>query len=275
MSGHSKWSLDQAQEGRRRREARQALLEALARDHRRGQGGRPGSGRQPCSSERGREGALLLDAEGHDRACDREGRRRRAATRQRSRPSSYEGYGPEGVAVLVEALTDNRNRTAAEVRHLFSKHGGNLGASGVVAWQFERRGVVLVAAEGVDEDELVLAAAEGGADDVELDGSSSRSCPAPEALSSVRQAVEAAGFMVETAELSMVPKLTVAIDDEVDREAGRPPRRGARGERGRPGGLRQLRHPGAGVRGRRELISGIRGQTPGVSPRAGIVRPNA
>ncbi len=126
----------------------------------------------------------------------------------------YEGYGPEGVAVLVEALTDNRNRTAAEVRHLFSKHGGNLGASGVVAWQFERRGVVLVAAEGVDEDELVLAAAEGGADDVELDGSSFQVLSGPEALSSVRQAVEAAGFTVEAAELSMVPKLTVAIDEE-------------------------------------------------------------
>ena len=67
----------------------------------------------------------------------------------------YEGYGPEGVAVLVEALTDNRNRTASEVRHAFTKHGGNLGTTGAVAWQFERRGVVLVSAKGVDEDELV------------------------------------------------------------------------------------------------------------------------
>src|SRR6187551_1471942 len=82
----------------------------------------------------------------------------------------YEGYGPGGVAILVEALTDNRNRTGAEVRHLFTKHGGNLGATGAVAWQFERRGVVLVEADGVDEDELVMAAADAGADDVELDG---------------------------------------------------------------------------------------------------------
>jgi YebC/PmpR family DNA-binding regulatory protein len=126
----------------------------------------------------------------------------------------YEGYGPEGVAVLVEALTDNRNRTAADVRHLFAKHGGNLGASGVVAWQFERRGIVLVAADGVDEDELMLAAAEGGADDLERDGSTFQVSSAPEALSSVREAVEAAGFVVETAELSLVPKTTVAIDDE-------------------------------------------------------------
>ena len=126
----------------------------------------------------------------------------------------YEGYGPEGVAVLVEALTDNRNRTAADVRHLFAKHGGNLGASGVVAWQFERRGIVLVAAAGVDEDELMLAAAEGGADDVERDGTTFQVTSAPDALSSVREAVEAAGFAVDTAELSLVPKTTVAIEDE-------------------------------------------------------------
>ena len=84
----------------------------------------------------------------------------------------YEGYGPEGVAVIVEALTDNRNRTASEVRHLFTKHGGNLGATGAVAWQFERRGVVLLESDGIDEDELVLAAADAGAEDVELDGTS-------------------------------------------------------------------------------------------------------
>jgi YebC/PmpR family DNA-binding regulatory protein len=126
----------------------------------------------------------------------------------------YEGYGPEGVAVLVEALTDNRNRTASDVRHLFSKHGGNLGTTGAVAWLFERRGIVMVAAEGADEDELTLAAAEGGADDVELDGSSFQVSVAPESLAAVREAVEAAGFTVETAELSMVPKTTVAIEDE-------------------------------------------------------------
>ena len=126
----------------------------------------------------------------------------------------YEGYGPEGVAVLVEALTDNRNRTASEVRHLFSKFGGNLGATGAVAWQFERRGVLLVPAEGADEDELVLAAAEGGADDVELDGTTYQVMSAPEQLRAVREALEAAGFTIESAELSMVPKTTVEIDDE-------------------------------------------------------------
>jgi YebC/PmpR family DNA-binding regulatory protein len=126
----------------------------------------------------------------------------------------YEGYGPEGVAVLVEALTDNRNRTASEVRHAFAKHGGNLGTTGGVAWQFERRGVLLVPAGGVDEDELVLTAADAGADDVRLDGSTYEVTTAPEGLRDVREAIEASGFYVETAELSMVPKTTVPIADE-------------------------------------------------------------
>ena len=126
----------------------------------------------------------------------------------------YEGYGPEGVAVLVEALTDNRNRTASDVRHAFTKYGGNLGTTGAVAWQFERRGVVLVPAGDADEESVLVAAAEGGADDVELDGSSFVVTSAPESLSAVRQALEDGGFTVESVELAMVPKTTVAVSDE-------------------------------------------------------------
>ena len=126
----------------------------------------------------------------------------------------YEGYGPNGVAILVEALTDNRNRTAADVRAAFAKHEGNLGGSGAVAWLFERRGVILVDADRFDEDELTLAAAEGGADDVELEGSSFRVTCAPETLSAVRQAIEDAGIDVDSAELTMVPKTTVNLDEE-------------------------------------------------------------
>jgi YebC/PmpR family DNA-binding regulatory protein len=126
----------------------------------------------------------------------------------------YEGYGPEGIAVIVEALTDNRNRTAADVRHLFAKHGGNLGTAGAVAWQFDRRGVVVVPAEDVDEDELFLAAADGGADDIERDGSVFQITSAPEQLAAVRSAVEEAGFSIDSAELQLVPKTTVAVDDE-------------------------------------------------------------
>ncbi len=126
----------------------------------------------------------------------------------------YEGYGPEGVAVIVEALTDNRNRTAADVRHLFAKNGGNLGATGAVAWQFDRRGVVVVPADGVDDEELLLVAADGGADDLERDGNIFQVTSAPESLSSVRGAIEAAGFAVDSAELMLVPKTTVAVEDE-------------------------------------------------------------
>ena len=126
----------------------------------------------------------------------------------------YEGYGPDGVAVLVEALTDNRNRTASDVRHTFAKHGGNLGTTGAVAWLFERRGVVLVDAESVDEDELTLAAAEGGADDVELDGTVFQVSGAPESLAAVRDAIEAAGIQVQSAELTMIPKTTVEVAEE-------------------------------------------------------------
>jgi len=126
----------------------------------------------------------------------------------------YEGYGPSGVAVIVEALTDNRNRTAGEVRHTFAKNDGNLGGSGAVAWLFERRGVVIVDADGTDEDELTLAAAEGGADDVDRDGSSFQVTCAPEQLAAVRAAVEAAGIAVDAAELTMIPKTTVEVADE-------------------------------------------------------------
>jgi YebC/PmpR family DNA-binding regulatory protein len=126
----------------------------------------------------------------------------------------YEGYGPAGVAVIVESLTDNRNRTAGEVRHIFDRNDGNLGTSGSVTWLFERRGLVLVPEDGTDEDELMLAAAEGGADDVSLDGSSFQVLCAAEALATVRETVEAAGFEIESAELTMLPKTTVEVEDE-------------------------------------------------------------
>jgi YebC/PmpR family DNA-binding regulatory protein len=126
----------------------------------------------------------------------------------------YEGYGPSGVAVIVEALTDNRNRTASDVRHVFSKNDGNLGGSGAVAWLFERRGIVLVDADGVDEDDLTLAAAEGGADDVARDGTSFEVTSPPESLVTVREAIEAAGIPVASAELTMVPKTTIEVADE-------------------------------------------------------------
>ncbi len=127
---------------------------------------------------------------------------------------TYEGYGPNGVAVLVEALTDNRNRTAADVRHVFTKNDGNLGTSGAVAWLFERKGVLIVPADSVEEDELMLAAADAGAEDVVREESSFQVTCAAEDLASVRQALEQAGIQIESAEITMLPKTTVRIEDE-------------------------------------------------------------
>ena len=126
---------------------------------------------------------------------------------------TYEGYGPNGVAILVEALTDNRNRTAAEVRHVFAKSDGNLGTSGAVAWLFERKGVILVP-ESTGEEDVMLAAADAGAEDVELEGSSYQITTAPDDLAAVRGALEAAGVPVDSAELTMLPKTTIQIEDE-------------------------------------------------------------
>ena len=128
---------------------------------------------------------------------------------------TYEGYGPGGVAIFIEAVTDNRNRTAADIRHVFAKSDGTLGASGSVAWLFDRKGVVLVDAATADEDELTLAAAEGGAEDVAREGSSFRVTCAQEDLQSVREALEAAGIPYQSAEATMVPRTTVGIEDEV------------------------------------------------------------
>jgi YebC/PmpR family DNA-binding regulatory protein len=123
----------------------------------------------------------------------------------------YEGYGPGGAAILVEALTDNRNRTSADMRHLFDKHGGSLGEPGSVAWLFEKRGVVLVDAARYAEDDLI-AAIDAGADDVSADGGSLKvACPA-EDLTAVRKALESAGVQIESAELTMEPSSVVQVD---------------------------------------------------------------
>jgi YebC/PmpR family DNA-binding regulatory protein len=118
------------------------------------------------------------------------------------------------VAVYVDVLTDNRNRTAGEVRHVFARHDGNLAESGAVAWLFERKGVVLVDCDSTDEDELTLVAADAGAEDVAEEGSSFEVTCAPEDLSAVREALEAAGIAVTDAEVTMLPKTTVEIEDE-------------------------------------------------------------
>lgn len=129
---------------------------------------------------------------------------------------TYEGYGPGGTAVLVDAVTDNRNRTVAEVRLVFSRGGGNLAENGAVAWQFEAQGIITVSAAGQDPDEIQLAAIEAGALDVDVagDGSSVEVYTEPASTVAVREALAAGGFEIESADLAKVPQNTVELDEK-------------------------------------------------------------
>ena len=127
----------------------------------------------------------------------------------------YEGYGPNGVAVMIQAMTDNRNRTASELRHAFSKHGGNLGESGCVAWMFDKKGVLLIAADGsVDEDELMMVALEAGAEDVIVEEEGIEVVTSPSDFQDVKTALEESGYSFSSAEVTMVPQNTVEVDAE-------------------------------------------------------------
>ncbi len=125
---------------------------------------------------------------------------------------TYEGYGPGGAAILVEALSDNRNRTGSEVRHAFEKHGGSLGEPNSVAWQFSKCGVILVDGERYGEEDL-MAAIDAGAEDVVVDGDVLKVITGPAELATVRAALEDAGVRIEAAELSMEPKNTVEVGE--------------------------------------------------------------
>ncbi len=129
----------------------------------------------------------------------------------------YEGYGPGGVAVVVDCLTDNRNRTAANLRHYFDKFGGNLGASNSVLWQFKEAGVLIVDKEDVDEDELMMCALDNGADDFDGEGDAFEILTAPAAFSAVRVALEEAGYEFLTAEVTRIADNDVSLTDEKER----------------------------------------------------------
>ena len=125
----------------------------------------------------------------------------------------YEGYGPCGVAVVVETLTDNRNRTAGEMRHYFDKCGGNLGQSGSVMFMFDRKGIIIIEGEGHDEDEVMEAALEAGADDFNFDGDVFEITTDPNSLGAVRDALEEKGYEFLSAEVQYVPQTTTEITD--------------------------------------------------------------
>jgi len=130
-----------------------------------------------------------------------------------------EGYGPNGTAILVEALTDNRNRTIQEVRSIFTKHGGSLGENGCVAWIFDARGVITVSTDGLDADDLALNAIDAGADDVKVESDYVEIYTRPEDLEAVRSALEAKKIPITTAEISQVAKTLVPLDEKAALQA--------------------------------------------------------
>ena len=132
---------------------------------------------------------------------------------------TYEGYGPGGVAVIVDAMTDNRNRTAAEIRHHFDKYGGNMGTTGCVSWSFSRKGVIIVDNEdgSIDEERILTDALEAGADDIESDTGIYEVYTAPDDFAAVSSALEAAGYTFLSAQVEMIPQnyITLAAPDDI------------------------------------------------------------
>jgi YebC/PmpR family DNA-binding regulatory protein len=126
----------------------------------------------------------------------------------------YEGYGPSGVAIMVDVVTDNRNRTSSTLRHVFAKHGGSLGEVGSVAWMFQRKGLVTASLGGKDPDEVSLAAIEAGAEDIQIEGQQIEVQTDPKDLEQVRAALEAAGVKIENAQVTMLPTTTVEVSEE-------------------------------------------------------------
>ncbi|MCF7809772.1 YebC/PmpR family DNA-binding transcriptional regulator [bacterium] len=125
---------------------------------------------------------------------------------------TYEAYGPGGTALLIEVVTDNRNRTVSEIRNMLGKNGGNIGETGSVNWMFSRMGQISVPAEGVDEDELMMVGLEAGAEDIKLDDEAFLISSSPEDFDAVRSALAEAGYTVESAEVEMIPQTYVPLE---------------------------------------------------------------
>ncbi|MBA2569868.1 MAG: YebC/PmpR family DNA-binding transcriptional regulator [Chloroflexi bacterium] len=216
MSGHSKWSQIKRQKGANDAK-RGALFTKVGREiaiAARAGGGDPDANyKLRLAVEKAR--AANMPADTIKRAIERAVG---GADSVQFEEIVYEGYGPGGVAILVETATDNRNRTAAEVRSLFTKAGGQLAGAGAVAWQFEPRGVVVIPRDGQDPDEIALAAIDAGAEDVDSEADPLEIYTSPSDLEPVRQAIESAGYAVESAELTMQPKSTIELDPSAARQ---------------------------------------------------------
>jgi YebC/PmpR family DNA-binding regulatory protein len=209
MSGHSKWATIKHQKGAKDK-ARGKLFAKLIRQvevaAREGGGDVESNATLRTMWNKARDASVPIDT--IERAIKRGTGELEGV---RYEPANYEGYAPNGVAVYVEALTDNRNRTGSDIRSTFSKLGGSLAEPGAVAWQFERKGVVVLP-KAVSEDDLMAVVLDAGADDLVDDGDTWRVLCDPSALSDVRAALEGAGIAFDSAEASMQPTTVVALE---------------------------------------------------------------
>ncbi len=217
MSGHSKWAQIKRQKGANDVK-RGAMFTKMGREiavaARAGGADPDGNFRLRLAIERAR--AVNMPADTIKRAIEKAAG---AGEGEQFEEIVYEGYGPGGVAILVEAATDNRNRTAADVRSIFTKAGGQLAGSGSVAWQFEQRGVITLAPGQGDPEQLELSAIDAGADDVDSTADQVEVYTKPTDLEAVRKTLEKAGVKIETAELSMTPKNTIELEEGKARQA--------------------------------------------------------
>ena len=208
MAGHSKYQEHHVPEGGAGQEALRPLLQAQPRNHRRGQDGPARPRRERAPARRDHRRPRPVDAQGQYPAVDRQGVGGDAENYEEIR---YEGFGPGGVAIIVEALTDNRNRTATNVRTIFSKNGGNLGASGSVSHGFERLGLIEYPASAGDADKVLEAAIEAGAEDVESDEGGHRIWTSIDSLHEVARALEPMLGESEGAKLAWKPSTEVEV----------------------------------------------------------------
>jgi YebC/PmpR family DNA-binding regulatory protein len=218
MSGHSKWSTIKRQKGVTDAK-RGALFTKVAREisvaARQGGGDPDANYRLRLAIEKAR--SVNMPSDNIKRTIDKA---TGGGEGEQFEEILYEGYGPGGVAVLVEAQTDNRNRTAGEIRSIFTKAGGQLAGSGAVAWQFEPRGLITVPRAGIDPDEVALTAIDAGATDVDTDDEDAVEIYTdPAQLERVRRGLEAAGIPIDSAESTMVARQTVGLDSSKARQA--------------------------------------------------------
>src|SRR5205807_6677629 len=213
MSGHSKWATIKHKKGAQDK-ARGKLFAKLIRQlevaAREGGGDVEANPTLRTMFQKARDSSVPMDT--IDRAIKRGTGELEGV---RYEPMSFEGYAPAGVAVIIEALSDNRNRTSADVRSLFTRNGGSLAEPGAVSWQFERKGVVILPKK-VDEDELMLVAMEAGAEDLQDQGDTWQLTAGPADLARLRGALEAAGIPFDSADLTMLPTTSVPLTEEGD-----------------------------------------------------------